>query len=142
MTQSTHLTAVPMQVIQGCLVASIQVELSEDLLRQFQEQLLERIGSTRVQGVVLDVSGVEVMDAMDFEMLRSTMAMAEIMGAKPMLVGLKPGIVSALVDMDVEISRVRAALNVDDALRMLSAPSHASDSRDNPVSAETEDSRE
>lgn len=142
MAKTTHLTTVPMQVIQGCLVASIQVELSEDLLRQFQEQLLERIRTTRVRGVVLDVSGVEVMDAFDFEMLRSTMAMATMMGAKPMLVGLKPGIVSALVDMDVDVSRIRAALNVDDALGILSAASHADESRDDANSSAAEESGE
>lgn len=141
MAQSTHLTAVPMQVIQGCLVASIQVDLSEDLLHQFQEQLLERIRTTRVRGVVLDVSGVEVMDAFDFQMLRNTMAMAAMMGAKPMLVGLKPGIVSALVDMDVDASGIRAALNVDDALGILSTASDADKSRDNPNS-EAEESGE
>jgi rsbT antagonist protein RsbS len=70
---------------------------------------------------VLDVSGVEVMDSTDFEMLRMTMSMASVMGAEPIIVGLKPGIVSALVDMDVDTGDVRAALNLDDALRMLGA---------------------
>jgi hypothetical protein len=68
------------------------------------------------------------------------MAMAAVMGAKPMLVGLKPGIVSALVDMDVDVSRIRAALNVDDALVILSAASHAGGSRDNANSSTAEES--
>ena len=98
----------------------MQVELTEDLLREFQQELLERIGTAHVRGVVLDVSGVNVMDSYDFEMLRDTMTMASIMGVTPIIVGIKPGIVSALIDMDVDISHVRAALNVDDALKMLS----------------------
>ncbi len=117
---STHLTAIPMQIIQGCLVASVQVELTDDLLREFQQELLERIGRSHVQGVVLDVSGVKVMDTLDFEMLCDTMKMASIMGATPIIVGIRPGIVSALIDMDVDVSRVSAGLNVDDALKMLS----------------------
>jgi rsbT antagonist protein RsbS len=112
---------IPLQLIQGCLVASIQVDLTEQVLAQFRQELLERIASTHVHGVVLDVSGVEVMDSTDFEMLRMTMSMASVMGAEPIIVGLKPGIVSALVDMDVDTRDVRAALNLDDALRMLGA---------------------
>lgn len=119
MTGLTHLTTIPMQIIQGCLVASVQVELTDDLLREFQQELLERIGTSHVQGVVLDVSGVKVMDSLDFEVLRDTMTMASIMGARPIIVGIRPGIVSALIDMDVDVSRVCAALNVDDALNML-----------------------
>lgn len=119
MTGPTHLTTIPMQIIRGCLVASVQVELTEDLLMEFQQELLERIGTSHVQAVVLDVSGVKVMDSLDFEVLRDTMTMASIMGATPIIVGIRPGIVSALIDMDVDVSRVRAALNVDDALNML-----------------------
>ncbi len=118
---------IPLQLIQGCLVASIQVDLTEQVLGHFRQELLERIASTRVHGVVLDVSGVEVMDCTDFEMLKTTMSMASVMGATPIIVGLKPGIVSALVDMEVDTRDVRAALNLDDALRMLNAsePSEA-----------------
>ncbi len=110
---------IPLQLIQGCLVASIQIDLTEQVLSLFREELLERIASTHVHGVVLDVSGVEVMDSTDFEMLKTTMTMASVMGATPIIVGLKPGVVSALVDMDVDTRGVRAALNLDDALQIL-----------------------
>ncbi len=111
---------IPLQLIQDCLVASIQVDLTEGVLKRFRQELLARIASTHVHGVVLDVSGVDVMDSVDFEMLKTTMTMASVMGASPVIVGLKPGIVSALMDMDVDTRGVRAALNLDDALRMLS----------------------
>jgi len=112
---------IPLQLIQGCLVASIQIDLTGQVLRLFRDELLERIASTRVHGVVLDVSGVEIMDSADFEMLKTTMTMASVMGAAPIIVGLKPGVVSALVDMDVDTSGVQAALNLDDALQILGA---------------------
>ena len=110
---------IPLQLIQGCLVASIQVDLTDQVLSRFRRELLERISGTHVHGVVLDVSGVDIMDVADFEMLRTTMTMASVMGATPIIVGLKPGIVSALVDMDVDTRNVRAALNLDDALSLL-----------------------
>lgn len=122
MDNTTASDRIPLQLIQGCLVASIQVDLTEEVLRSFRQELLERIASTRVHGVVLDVSGVQIMDATDFEMLKTTMTMASMMGAIPIIVGLKPGIVSALVDLDVDTRGVRTALNLDDALQMLSAP--------------------
>ncbi len=113
---------IPLQLIQGCLVASIQIDLTEQVLSLFRQELLGRIASTHVHGVVLDVSGVEIMDSTDFEMLKTTMTMASVMGAQPVIVGLKPGVVSALVDMDVDIRDVRAALNLDDALQLLRGP--------------------
>ncbi len=123
MDNQAAIDRIPLQLIQGCLVASIQVDLTDQVLGLFRKELLARIASAHVHGVVLDVSGVEVMDSADFEMLRTTMTMASVMGATPIIVGLKPGVVSALVDMDVDTSGVQAALNLDDALQILGASS-------------------
>lgn len=122
MDSSAATEHIPLQLIQGCVVASIQVDLSDDVLRRFRDELLARIATERVHGVVLDVSGVEVMDSTDFEMLKTTMTMASVMGASSIIVGLRPGIVSALMDLNVSIDNVRAALNLDDALRQLNSP--------------------
>jgi len=121
MDNKSAIDRIPLQLIQGCLVASIQIDLTDQVLSLFRQELLERIASAHVHGVVLDVSGVEIMDSADFEMLKTTMNMASVMGATPIIVGLKPGVVSALVDMDVDTRGVRAALNLDDALQILGA---------------------
>ncbi len=122
MSDKADSNRIPLQLIQGCLVASIQVDLTDQVLDRFRQELLARIGSTHVHGVVLDVSGVDVMDSVDFDMLKTTMTMASVMGASAVIVGLQPGIVSALMDMDVDTRGVRAALNLDDALQILNAP--------------------
>lgn len=129
--------SIPVQLMRGCLVASIQVDLTEQVLKRFRQELLERIGSARVHGVVLDVSGVDVMDSADFETLKTTMSMASVMGASPVIVGLKPGIVSALVDLDVDTRGVRAALNLDDALEWLGAAESSTATADPAVIRDT-----
>ena len=110
---------VPIQETNGFLVASIHIDLSEAPLRQFQHDLLERIRQTRTTGVILDLSGVEIMDAHDFEVIRKSISMAEVMGAPGVLVGLQPGVVSALVDLNANLAGIRAALDLEDAFLML-----------------------
>jgi rsbT antagonist protein RsbS len=116
---SENAVRIPIQHTRGCLVASIQVDLDDAVLASFQRELLARIESTRSTGVILDVSGVEIMDAHDFESLRRSCEMARIMGARPIMVGLRPGIVAALVDLDVATEGVEATIDMDDALRRL-----------------------
>jgi rsbT antagonist protein RsbS len=115
----TEIPHVPMQIISGCLVASLQLDLTTELLRCFQQDLLQRIKSSGVSAVILDVSGVEIMDLEDFELLRRSMAMASIMGARPILVGLRAGIVASLIALDANIDGVEAATDLDDALQRL-----------------------
>ena len=110
---------IPLQVTRGCVVASIQIDLNPEVLRQFRIDLLECVQKSHANGVILDVSGIDILDLEDFNGLRSAMAMAEIMGARPILSGLKPGVVSALIDLGVDPEGVEAVLNLDDAFRRL-----------------------
>ena len=115
----THHPRIPMQVTSGYVVASIQADLTAGLLRQFQHDLLERVQSSGAPAVILDVSGVEVMDLDDFQMLRRTMDMVSVMGARPVLVGLRPGIVASLIGLDGDVDGIEATADLDDALQRL-----------------------
>jgi rsbT antagonist protein RsbS len=110
---------IPLQVARGCVVASIQIDLDPEVLRQFRIDLLECVQKSRANGVILDVSGIDILDLDDFNGLRSTMEMAAVLGARPILSGLNPGMVSALIDLGADPEGVNAVLNLDDAFRLL-----------------------
>lgn len=104
---------IPLQVSQNCVVASIQVDLTEEVLRAFRRDLLEMLHETGAGGVILDLGGVNVIDPEDFEALRQTLVMAALMGAHAILAGLRPGVVAALVELDTCVDDIHAALNLD-----------------------------
>ena len=110
---------IPLQLSRGCVVASIQVDLSDEVLIAFKDEMLRLLHSSGARGVILDVSGVELMDLEDFNALRRAMSMAELMGARCLLAGLQPGVVSALVDIGLDSRGVEAALNLDEAFHLL-----------------------
>ena len=110
---------VAMQVSRGVVVASIQVDLDEDILAQFGEDLLGRIHRTGSRGVILDVSGLETLDSEEFAALRRIIGMATLLGAESVLAGLRPGIVSALIETGADVDGLRAALNLDAAFALL-----------------------
>ena len=110
---------IPLQISQNCVVASIQIDLTPELLQQLCQDLLEKLHSSGASGVILDVSGVEIIDLTDFTELRKIINMVEIMGAKTIISGLKPGVISALVDLDADIDGINAVLNLDDAFVLI-----------------------
>lgn len=112
---------IPLQLSQQCVVASIQVDLDDDVLMAFRRELLELLKTSGARGVILDLSGVNVMDADDFRALRDTMQMARLMGAASIVSGLQPGVVSALIDLDADIEGVEATLTLDDAYEHMAA---------------------
>ena len=128
---------IPLQISRNCVIASIQIDLSDAVLRQFRMELLELIQSSGAHGVILDVSGIEVMDYEDFEALHKTMAMARLMGAPSVLAGLQAGVVSSLVELGAETEDIVAAMDLDDAFRVMDQLRATTD-RDNPEDVQDE----
>jgi rsbT antagonist protein RsbS len=123
--ERSSIPRVPLQLSRDCVVASVQVDLRDEILRQFRIDLLEYLHETGASGVIIDVSGVEIMDADDFEALRRTLAMAEVMGTRPVIVGLRPGVISSLIDLGVDPTGIKAAFNLDDGFDLLERLSKA-----------------
>jgi rsbT antagonist protein RsbS len=119
MSLYADIPGIAMQVSRDVVVASIQVDLDENVLARFREDLLHRIHETGSRGVILDVSGLETLDSDEFAALRRIITMSEIMGAESVLVGLRPGVVSALIEAEADVDGLRAASNLDAAFAML-----------------------
>ena len=115
----SNLPRIPLQVSRGCVIASIQIDLTDEVLSALRKDLLNQVRDIGARGVILDVSGVEVMDVDDFDGLRKTMEMARVMGAQPVLSGLRAGVVAALIDLGAMVDGVEAAINLDDAFRLV-----------------------
>jgi rsbT antagonist protein RsbS len=110
---------IAMQVSRGVVVASIQVDLDDDVLARFRQDLLDRIHATDSRGVILDVSGLETLDSEELAALRRIIAMTGLMGAESVLVGLRPGVVSALIEAGADVDGLRTAINLDAAFALL-----------------------
>ncbi|PQO32303.1 STAS domain-containing protein [Bremerella cremea] len=110
---------IPMQLTNHCLVASIQIDLNDNVLFRFKRDLLEKIRQTQTRAVLLDVSGVDIMDLVEFESIREIMHMSRLMGARSMLVGIKPEIVCSLMDFDIDFKEMETALTLDQAFEVL-----------------------
>ena len=119
MTLYADIPGVAIQVSRNIVVASIQVDLDDDVLARFRDELLHRLHETGSPGVILDVSGLETLDSSEFSALRRIITMCTIMGAETVLVGLRPGVVSALIEAGADVDGLQAAINLDAAFAIL-----------------------
>jgi rsbT antagonist protein RsbS len=112
---------IPIQVSHRCVIASVQVDLTGEVVAAFQDDVLELLRDSRAAGLVIDVSGVDALDPEEFSALRRVTQMARLLGARPIMSGFKPGVVSALMDLDIDISDVEATRTTDDAIDLIQA---------------------
>jgi rsbT antagonist protein RsbS len=128
-----------MQLSREVVVASIQVDLDDDVLARFQQDLLDRIQETGARGVILDVSGLDLLDADEFAALRRIIVMAGLMGAESVLAGLQPGVASALIDAGADVDGLHAASNPDAAFALLQPEPELPEEDEPAAEAEDED---
>jgi rsbT antagonist protein RsbS len=134
------LSRIPLQLAQGCVVASIQVDLDEGILAAFRDELLDFLQASGARGVILDLSGVDVMDGEDYRAIRDTMRMALLMGARTVLSGLNAGVVAALIDLGVDTRGVEATATLDDAFSVFGQEEGSGSEVSGPVIAGPEGS--
>ena len=113
---------IPLQMSNNCLVASIQIDLTTDVLEQFRKDLLSQLQAQHAQGIIFDLSGIEVMDLSDFENIRSTISMAKVMGVSTVVCGMRPGVVASVVLLGADTDEIRAARDLDMAFELLDVP--------------------
>jgi len=119
MALHADIPGVAMQLSRGIVVASIQVDLDDDVLARFREDLLRRLHESGSEGVILDVSGLQTLDSEEFAALRRIMTMTSLMGAESVLVGLQPGVVSSLIETGVDVEGLQVAINLDAGFALL-----------------------
>jgi rsbT antagonist protein RsbS len=101
------------------LLVSIQVDMHDRLALQLQDDLTARIVATRARGVLIDISSLEVVDSFMGRMISNLAAMARVLDAETVVVGMQPAVAITLVELGLSLEGVRTALNVDKGMALL-----------------------
>jgi len=119
MEEEIGLSRVAMHISRGCLIVPIQIELYDEIILRIQKDILERVKETGVKGVIIDVSGVEIIDSFLAQAICDTMEMASMLGAATVLTGLKPEVAASLIDLDIDFKDIRTAMNLEAGFQRL-----------------------
>ncbi|HAA90184.1 MAG: Anti-sigma-factor antagonist [Thermoanaerobacterales bacterium 50_218] len=91
--------------------------LDSDRAQGMVERLLERASSTRAKVVIVDVSGVPMIDTAAGGFLIEMFSAVKLLGADVILTGLKPEVAHTLVKLGIDFQMVVIARDLEDALR-------------------------
>ena len=112
---------IPILKMGPVLLVSIQVDMHDQLALTLQDDLTDRIVTSRARGVLIDISSLEVVDSFIGRMLGNIAAMSRVLDAETVVVGMRPAVAITLVELGMSLSGVRTALNVERAMEMLKA---------------------
>jgi rsbT antagonist protein RsbS len=101
------------------LLVTIQVDMHDRLAMTLQDDLTSRIVSAHAKGVLIDISALEIVDSFIGRMLADIAAMARVLDAETVVVGMRPAVAITLVELGLSLTGVRTALNVERGMDLL-----------------------
>jgi rsbT antagonist protein RsbS len=110
---------IPILKMGHCLLVTIQVDMHDRLALALQEDLTARISATSARGVLIDISSLEVVDSFIGRMFANIAAMARVLDAVTVVVGMQPAVAITLVELGLSLPGVRTALNVERGMALL-----------------------
>ncbi|QSN63161.1 MULTISPECIES: STAS domain-containing protein [unclassified Caballeronia] len=110
---------IPILTMGKLLLVTIQVDMHDRLALALQDDLTSRIVKDGAKGVLIDISSLDVVDSFIGRMIGNTAAMARVLDAETVVVGMQPSVAITLVELGLTLSGVRTALNVEKGMALL-----------------------
>ncbi len=111
--------SIPILRMGDTLLATVHVDLHDAVAEAFQGDVLTAVEKRRTKGLIIDISGLDVVDTYVARILAQTGQMAKLMGTATVLVGMRPEVSATLVRMGYMMQGVHTALDLDEGLALL-----------------------
>ncbi|PZT70245.1 anti-anti-sigma factor [Streptomyces sp. SW4] len=113
---------VPVLRLGDVLLVTLQGDLHDSTAQQLQQDLSETIANSGATGVVIDISGVEIVDSFLGRVLAEIAAQSELLAARTVVVGMRPAVAITLVELGLTLPGLRTALSTEVAMELLGQP--------------------
>jgi len=110
---------IPILKMGNYLLVTIQVDMHDRLAMTLQDDLTSKVVNTRAKAVLIDISALEMVDSFIGRMIANIAAMARILDAETVVVGMRPAVAITLVELGMPLKGVRTALDVEKGMALL-----------------------
>ena len=117
----TAVDRIPILKMGPFLLVTIQVDMHDQLAMALQEDLAEKIVSSRARAVLIDISALDVVDSFIGRMLGTIASTSRILDAETVVVGMRPAVAITLVELGVSLPGVKTTLNIEKGMDLLRA---------------------
>ena len=112
---------IPILRLGSVLIVSVQGDLADALAVALRHDVGTAVSSGGVTGVILDVSGVAIVDSYLGRVLTEIAADCSLLGASTVVAGIKPAVAITLVEMGLRLDGARTARSLEAAVALLGA---------------------
>lgn len=110
---------IPILQLRNILLTSLQTDLTDRDIIEFQDNFLSVVEQTNATGAVIDITALDIVDSFMARVINDTASMVRLLGTEVVISGMQPSVALTLIEMGRELIGVQSALNLDQAIAML-----------------------
>ncbi|MDO9404963.1 MAG: STAS domain-containing protein [Polaromonas sp.] len=114
---------IPILQMGRSLLVTIQMDMEDQTALALQDDLAAKIVSSGANGVLIDISALEIVDSFVGRMLAGISGISRMLDATTVVVGMQPAVAITLVELGLSLEGVKTALNVSRGMNLLNAAS-------------------
>jgi anti-anti-sigma factor len=111
-------------VIEGVLAAPLIGQIDDERAEHMTRDLLAQIERERARTVLLDITGVPMIDTQVAQALLRAVSASRLLGAEVVLVGVAPEVAQTIVTLGIDLGDLRTAADLRSAVEQLLARRH------------------
>lgn len=106
-------------IVNECLIITLPNDIIDEEVEMGFNSILMLVEKYSVKGVILNLSMISSLDTYFFNLLERMAKTISLMGPKVVWVGLRPGVVSALIDLNIDMRKIKAACDLEQGISMI-----------------------
>lgn len=112
-----ELSAPTVELWEEILLLPVIGTLDTQRAQEMTEKLLDRVKSSRSRCIIIDITGVEIVDTTTANSVLKMTRAARLLGAMCVLTGIRPEIARTMIQLGVELEGLRTLRTLKDGLR-------------------------
>jgi rsbT antagonist protein RsbS len=110
---------IPLMRLGRTILVTLQGDLDDATVEQIERAVTDEVARTGAVGVLMDVSGLAVVDSFVAQVIARLVGMVRLLGAAATIVGIQPAVALTLVELGVSLTHVQTALNAEQGMARL-----------------------
>ncbi|MDF1757961.1 MAG: STAS domain-containing protein [Legionellaceae bacterium] len=107
-------------VSQNILIVPFQADFYDEIIRLLRNDVLNKVHeSPELNGLILDLSNIKLIDSSNMKTLENTLDMASLLGVTTCLTGIQPQVALILAELGYDPSGINTSLSIECGIKKI-----------------------
>jgi len=115
----THDNSIQGNNVDDCYIVTISDKFTDDSLKQLCDDTIQIAHNEKIKGIIFSFVNVNIVDSFSLHLLSDVTRTISLFGVDVVWIGLKPGIIATVLDLQINIESIEFAFDVNEGIKII-----------------------